>query len=220
MKRSLIACASAIMFLTGICVVNAASTNFSGNWVLDKSKSQGLPPRFENIEGYTMVVTQDDRQLTVENKIAGGGNAGGEQGNMGRRDRSQRDSTGGVGGEQQQQQGGGRRGGGGGQRGGRGGRDGFGFGMPLATYKLDGSESKIESAGGRGGGATLKAQWKDGGKALELTNSRTFNYQGNESTRTTKDRWELSEGGKVLKVKRTVDGFQGAQESTLVFTRQ
>ena len=94
------------------------------------------------------------------------------------------------------------------------------MGMGTATYKLDGTETKIESAGGRGGGATLKAQWKDGGNALELMTTRSFNFQGNETTRTTKERWELADGGKALKVKRTVDGSQGSQESTLVFTRQ
>jgi hypothetical protein len=94
------------------------------------------------------------------------------------------------------------------------------MGMGAATYKLDGTETKTESAGGRGGGAMLKAQWKDGGKALELTTTRSFNFQGNETTRTTKDRWELADGGKTLKVKRSVDTPQGAQESTLVFTRQ
>jgi hypothetical protein len=88
------------------------------------------------------------------------------------------------------------------------------------TYKLDGSETKMESAGGRGGAATLKASWKDNGKALELTNTRTFNAQGNEMTRTSREHWELAEGGKVLKVKRTTESPRGTQEATLVFTRQ
>ena len=58
------------------------------------------------------------------------------------------------------------------------------------------------------------------GRGLELTNTRSVNFQGNETTRTTKERWELADGGKVLKVKRTVDGRQGTQESTLVFNKQ
>jgi hypothetical protein len=94
------------------------------------------------------------------------------------------------------------------------------MGSPTATYKLDGTETQIESASGRGGGATLKAQWKDGGKFLELTNTRNMNFQGNETTRTTKERWELADDGRVLKVKRTSDGRQGPQESTLVFNKQ
>jgi hypothetical protein len=227
MKKSLIGCTLALVLLAGVSIASSTPANFSGTWVLDKNKSDGLPPQWQNIESYTMVVTQDDKQLTVENKIAGGARAGGEQngasGVGGRR------QGGGQAGGQGSGQGGGQRGGidggrreggFGGQGGGRGGRGGMGMGMGTATYKLDGSETKIESAGGRGGGATLKALWKDSGKVLELTNTRSFNLQGSEMTRTTKDRWELADGGKTLKVKRTIDGPQGTQESTLVFNKQ
>lgn len=215
MKRVLIGCALTLVLVVGVCAASSTSANFSGTWVLDKDKSDGLPRQLQNVESYTMVVTQDDKQLTVENKIAGGARGGDQRGaggennpprNPGAQDGS---ATGGRG-----------RGGLGGQGGGRGGRGGMGMGMGTATYKLDGSESKVESAGGRGGAATFKAQWKDGGKVLELTNSRSFTMQGNDMTRTVKDRWELSDGGKTLKVKRSVDGMQGSQESTLVFNRQ
>ena len=215
MKRFLISCAMGLVFLTCAWVTSAASANFSGSWVLDKSKSQGLSPQIENSESYTMTVTQDDQQLTVENKIVGGRRPdGGEPGAGGQGGGRRPDGIGG--------QGGGRRPDGiGGQGGGQGrGRGGMGMGMGAATYKLDGSETKIESAGGRGGAATLKAQWKDDGKSLELTATRSFNFQGNETTRTTKERWELTDGGKTLKVKRSVDGPQGSQDSTLVFSRQ
>lgn len=94
------------------------------------------------------------------------------------------------------------------------------MGMPVATYSLDGTETKIESAGGRGVAGTLKGQLKEGGKVLELTTTRTFNFQGNETTRTTLERWELTDGGKTLKVKRTTDTPQGTRESTLVFNKQ
>ncbi len=221
MKKSLIGCTLALVLLAGVSIASSTPANFSGTWALDKNKSDGLPPQWQNIESYTMVVTQDDKQLTVENKIAGGARAGGEQngvsGDSGRR------QSGGQAGDQGGGQAGSRRQGGFGGQGGRGGRGGgmgMGMGMGTATYKLDGGETKIESAGGRGGGATLKAQWKDSGKVLELTNTRSFNLQGNEMTRTTRDRWELAEGGKTLKVKRTIDGRQGTQESTLVFNKQ
>jgi hypothetical protein len=219
MKKFLIGCTLTLVLLAGVCAASGTSANFSGTWVLDKNKSDGLPPQWQNVESYTMVVTQDDKQLTVENKIAGGARAGGEQGSSGEQGTGRR-----QGGVQGSGQGGGmaggrREGGFGGQGGGRGGRGG-GMGMGTASYKLDGSETKIESAGGRGGGATLKAQWKDSGKVLELTNTRSFNMQGNEMTRTTTDRWELADGGKTLMVKRTADGRQGSQESTLVFNKQ
>jgi hypothetical protein len=215
MKKSLIGCSLTFVLFAGVCVASSTPANFSGTWVLDKNKSDGLPPQWQNIESYTMVVTQDDKQLTVENKIAAGARAGGEQngasgGNSPRRD------DGGQPGGQGGMTGSGRLGGFGGRGGGRGG----GMGMGTATYKLDGAETRVESAGGRGGGATLRAQWKDSGKVLELTNARSFNVQGNEMTRTTTDRWELADGGKTLQVKRTIDGRQGTQESTLVFNKQ
>lgn len=208
MKKLVIGCTLALVLLAGVCVASSTSANFSGTWVLDKSKSDGLPPQWQNIESLTMVVTQDDKLLTVESKVVAGTRAPGEQ-------------TGDTG------QGAGRRAGGGmgnGRRqggfGGQGGRGGFGLGMPSASYKLDGTETKIESAGGRGGEATLKARWKSDGKVLELTNTRNVNFQGNEITRTTTERWELTDGGKSLKVKRTTEGRQGSQESTLVFNKQ
>src|SRR5215510_5950384 len=85
MKRFLTGCAAVFLFLTGALIVSAASTNFSGTWVLDKSKSQGLSPQIENVESYTMTVTQDEQQLTVETKITGGGRPGGGDPSAGRR---------------------------------------------------------------------------------------------------------------------------------------
>ncbi|HXU39801.1 MAG TPA: hypothetical protein VN937_25840 [Blastocatellia bacterium] len=232
MKRVLIGCALTLALVAGVFAASSTPANFSGTWVLNKDKSDGLPRQLQNVESYTMVVTQDDKQLTVENKIAGGAR-GGDQNSASGENNAPRDRVGQGSGQGSSQDGsmtgGRRRGGFGGQVGGqdggqgggrRGGRGGMGMGMGTATYKLDGSESKVESAGGRGGAATLKAQWKDGGKVLELTNARTFNVQGNDMTRTVKDRWELADSGKTLKVKRSVDGMQGSQESTLVFSKQ
>jgi hypothetical protein len=222
MKKFLIGCTLVLVLLAGVCAASGTSANFSGTWALDKSKSDGLPTQWQNIESYTMVVTQDDKQLTVENKIAGGIGRRGERNGSGGQSGASGEGGQGAGqngGQNSGMNGTRREGGFGGQGGGRGGRSG-GMGMGTATYKLDGTETKIESAGGRGGGAALKAQWKESGKVLELTNTRSFNLQGSEMTRTTRDRWELGDGGKTLKVKRTIDGPQGTQESTLVFNRQ
>jgi hypothetical protein len=205
MRKFSIGCTLVLVLLAGGWAVRAASANFSGTWVLDKTKSEGLPQQWQNLESYTMVVAEDDKQLTVENKIVGGARPSGEPGVA-------RGENGGMGG--------GRREAGVGGQGDRGGRRGLGMGMPAATYRLDGTETKIESAGGRGGAATLKGQLKEGGNVLELTATRTFNFQGNETTRTTHERWELADGGKTLKVKRTTDTPQGTRESTLVFNRQ
>jgi len=207
MKKLSIGFAVVLVLLTGVWAVSA-SANFSGTWALDKTKSEGLPPQWQNLESYTMIVTQDDKQLTVENKIVGAARPAGEKGSS-----EQGTARGNGDGSGRQEGGFGRQG-----RGGRGG--GFGMGMPAATYKLDGTETKIESTSGRGGGATLKAELLNGGNALSLTNTRTFNFQGNEATRTTRERWELSDGGKTLTVKRSMDTPQGTRESTLVFNKQ
>src|ERR1041385_8768625 len=59
---------------------HAAAPNFAGTWTLDKSKSQGLSQRVQNAEGMTWVITQTDKEITVEEKIQGGGGPGGPGG--------------------------------------------------------------------------------------------------------------------------------------------
>jgi hypothetical protein len=83
MKKLLAGFACTVIFVQ--LVAGAANTNFSGTWVLDKAKSKGLPPQLEAVESYTLVVTQDDQQLTVETKIAGGASRNQGPGGEGRR---------------------------------------------------------------------------------------------------------------------------------------
>jgi hypothetical protein len=79
MKKLLMACATACL-LAAWAVSATAPANFAGEWVLDKSKSE-LPPQMANGPDITLVVTQDDKQLSVETKRSGGG--GGRGGMMG-----------------------------------------------------------------------------------------------------------------------------------------
>lgn len=51
--------------------VLAAGANFAGTWALDKTRSQGLDPRMQNAD-VTWVITQDDKQISIETKVAGG----------------------------------------------------------------------------------------------------------------------------------------------------
>lgn len=169
MKRLSAACLAVCMLVVNLSATGSAPTNFSGVWVLDKARSQGLPETLANIPGYIMAVTQDDKQVTVETKIAAGG-----------QERS----------------------------------------VQTLTYKLDGSETKGELAGRLAGPATLKAKWKSDGKVLELSAARRLSAQGTEYTVTVKDRFELIEDGKALKMLRTVESPRGAQESTWVFNKQ
>src|SRR6266480_2733259 len=60
-----------------IAVSAAAPANFSGTWTLDKSKSQGLDQRMQNAESIQWVITQNDKQISIESKVTGGQNAGG-----------------------------------------------------------------------------------------------------------------------------------------------
>src|ERR1044071_4013487 len=60
---------SALVFAVA---VHAAAPNFAGTWTLDKSKSQGLSQRQQNAESVSWVITQTDKDITIEEKIAGG----------------------------------------------------------------------------------------------------------------------------------------------------
>lgn len=195
-RRFLVGCSLACALLFAVAASAAAPTNFAGTWVLDKSKSKDLPQQWaDGLESYTLTVSQDEKQLTVDNKInwkEGGG--GGAQGGPG----------GGTGGGTGQ---------------GRG-RGGMGRGMPTTlTYKLDGSETSMEW--GERGTSTLKAEWKDDGKALELTSVRKFtNRDGEQRSSTSKERWELSADGKTLTINRTAETQRGEMKSTLAFNKQ
>lgn len=61
---------SALVF--ALAVHAAAPGNFAGTWTLDKSKSQGLNPRMQNAESVSWVITQTDKDITIEEKVTGG----------------------------------------------------------------------------------------------------------------------------------------------------
>jgi|SRR5687767_841309 len=80
---------SALVF--ALAVHAAAPANFAGTWTLDKSKSQGLNPRQQNAESVSWVITQTEKEITIEEKVTGGtppaggapGGGGGNRGGMG-----------------------------------------------------------------------------------------------------------------------------------------
>src|SRR2546423_1600405 len=55
----------------------AAAPNFAGTWTLDKSKSQGLSQRVQNAESVSWNITQTDKNISIEEKVTGGGPGGG-----------------------------------------------------------------------------------------------------------------------------------------------
>ena len=170
--------------------VHAAAPNFAGTWTLDKSKSQGLSQRVQNAESVSWVITQTDKEITVEEKIQGGGGPGGPGGPPA----------------------GGAPGTGGGQ--GRGMGGGM---MGPRSYNLDGSETTGETGRGK---FARKATLSSDGKTLELVSKNMFTGpDGNEVTITNSDKLSLSADGKVLTVVRHSESPRGAQDSTLVFNK-
>jgi hypothetical protein len=176
---------------------HAAAPNFAGTWTLDKSKSQGLNPRWESAESVKWNVTQDDKQITVEEKVTGGGPGSGI----------------GPGGPPPS----GAPAGGAPQGGGPGG-GGPGRGMMGGprTYNLDGSETSGEMGPAK---FVRKATLSSDGKTLELTSKTTFTRDGNETTLNSSDKLTLSADGKTLTVVRHAETPRGVQDSTLVFTK-
>jgi len=183
---------------------HAAAPNFAGTWTLDKSKSQGLSPRWQNVESVTWNITQTEKEITIDEKITGGGPGGGPGG----------PPPGGAAPAGAPAAGGPPPGGGQGQGGpGRG----MGMGGGPRTFNLDGSETTGEMGRGK---FVRKAMLSSDGKTLELMSKMTFqNQEGTEITTTSTDKLTLSADGKSLTVARHTESPRGAQDSTLVFNK-
>ncbi len=184
---------SALVF--ALAVQAAAPTSFAGSWTLDKSKSQGLSQRVQNAESIAWTITQDEKTITIEEKVTGGAPPGG-------------------GGAAAPAAGGPPAGGGGGQ-GGPGRGMGGGMGGPR-TFNLDGSETSGEMGRGK---FVRKATWSSDGKTLELATKSTFQGPEGEFTANSNDKLALSDDGKTLTVTRHSESPRGAQDSTWVLTK-
>jgi len=95
-----------------------------------------------------------------------------------------------------------------------------GDGTQVFNYSLEGKETSTEAVAGiPAASATLKANLEKDGK-LNLTSTRKFNSQMGEVTVTTKETWELTDGGKTLKVVREMQSPRGTQTSEMYFTKK
>jgi hypothetical protein len=108
-----------------------------------------------------------------------------------------------------------------GSAGGRGGMRRGGGGDQTMTYTLDGKETTRDVEGIPGSsGVKIKGSMEKDGK-LKLSSSRTgTDRDGQPSTRTTKETWELSADGKTLKIKRESESPRGSMSSDLVFVKK
>jgi hypothetical protein len=66
MKQRIVLLSVTAVILIGSLAFAAAKANFSGTWVMDKARSEGIPPNVEQ----TMSLTQTGDNLTLQNKIA------------------------------------------------------------------------------------------------------------------------------------------------------
>jgi hypothetical protein len=188
---------SALVF--SLAVQAAAPTSFAGTWTLDKSKSQGLNQRIQNVESVSWTIAQTDKTITIEEKIAGGGGPGGGAG-------AAPSGAPAAGGPPA----------GGGQGG--PGRGGMGGGMMgPRTYNLDGTEVSGDTGRGK---FVRTAKWANDGKTLELSSKSTFQGPEGEVSVTSTDKLELSADGKVLTVARHSESPRGPQDSTWVLNKQ
>src|SRR5215207_4554287 len=202
--RKLLYALSLTSALVFALAAHAAAPNFAGTWTLDKSKSQGLNQRLQNAESVTWNITQTEKEITIEEKVTGGGGPGGGGAGV---------SPGGPPPSGAPAAGGPPPGGG---QGGGPGRGGMMGGGPR-TFNLDGSETTGEAGRGK---FVRKAAISSDGKTLELVSKVTFQGQdGNEVTTTSTDKLTLSADGKSLTVVRHAETPRGAQDSTLVFNK-
>ena len=85
MKRAFLI--AGLMAALAVAVLASASANFAGTWALDKTKSQGLSPRMQGADSVTWIITQDDKTISIDQKVTGGqppaGGAGGGAGTGG-----------------------------------------------------------------------------------------------------------------------------------------
>src|SRR5260370_32340647 len=49
-----------------------AAANFGGTWTLHKAKTQGLSQRLQGADKVTSTITQDDKTISIDQKVEGG----------------------------------------------------------------------------------------------------------------------------------------------------
>jgi hypothetical protein len=95
-----------------------------------------------------------------------------------------------------------------------------GGGTQTVTYNLDGTETKTEmTRGNMTIPVTLKAKVNENG-SLEFTRVSKFNGPQGEITTTTKETWEITDGGKGLKIHRVSESPRGTSESDWVYAKK
>jgi hypothetical protein len=156
----------------------------------------------QNAESASWVITQTEKEITLEEKMTGGTPPAGSPPAGGPPAGGPPAGAAPAGGPPA--------GGGGGGQG-----RGMGMGGPR-TFNLDGSETTTENERGK---TVRKATVSADGKTIELTSKSTFQGPNGEVTLNSSDKLQLSADGKVLTVNRHSESPRGTQDSTLVFNK-
>jgi hypothetical protein len=214
-KREWISFTTMIVFMMGACVVADAQSrpDFSGTWALDLKRATEKPP---DLKSYVLIVKQDGQQISVESKVEGDpnpvrsehadshahavANAAGAPGGAA----SLSDNVPGNTSSRVVQ------------------APGRALAMVVRRMNctMDGKEVSRDVTGLSPGKMRRKAIWRKDEKTLEINLARDFDSQKGTITSTVKELWTLSDDGKSLRIKRTVNLLAGWDETTLVFTRQ
>src|SRR5438270_11012531 len=89
MKRLFLIAGLVAAFMLLVVAASAQKAGFAGTWNLDKTKSQGLSTRIQGADKVTWTIAQDDKTISIDQKVeggqppAGGGGGGGGTGGGG-----------------------------------------------------------------------------------------------------------------------------------------
>lgn len=212
MKNIRVSLVFAIFLLTAAVGIKAQSpvTAFTGNWMLDKEKTNINKDFPQKLKNYKMAVSGEESSLNVKSQIdgtveiesAGTGRITPVTESASRISNSQMQTvtTPTVG----------------------SGKINYGGTMALfftvnnATYNLNGEEIKVETPQGP---VRVRAKADKSGKSLQFTTIRRMKMQTGEMEITVRETWKLLEDGKSLKLQRSVETPSARDEIIMILSK-
>jgi hypothetical protein len=72
MRKALLIAGLMTAFMLLVVAASAQKASFAGDWNLDKAKSQGLSQRMQGADSVIWTIAQDDKTISINQKITGG----------------------------------------------------------------------------------------------------------------------------------------------------
>jgi hypothetical protein len=198
---------------SGLSCLGQTRPNYSGTWALNLKKSGEVPAP---LKSYTLTVKQDEQQITLDAKVEGDINPNApDQGTTPVQAIPLATTTANLNSGNTDE-----------------GGAAVSHKIVVAISRalalvirhlnctLDGKETSREIGGMTPGMIKSKAHWMKGNKGLEINLAREIDVQGSKFTSMVREQWQISEDGKTLKIKRTVNLMAGYDETMLTFVRQ